>query len=274
MDKHGRQSSREQGDAVSGWSRRRYACFAAITILLGLAVSLGVVELVLRYQDRLIAQSEHMQPGLIGYNSDLGWQLMPGWSGTHHHYDYEVVYDIDASGLRLAPQAQMTGSRVAVLGDSFTFGLGVANDETFVARLNAMSDGRLHYLNLGVPGYSTDQEWLLLQKTGKAIKPDIVLLVVYLANDLFDNNRPFPLQAENAKPYFRLDTQGQLVLENTPVPLATKSAAARNTGLADVVLGDEKRVTPAAHPHAGPAAHLHVAWAFSSSRAASMKAYA
>ena len=244
MDKHGRQSSREQGDAVSGWSRRRYACFAAITILLGLAVSLGVVEFVLRYQDRLIAHSEHMQPGLIGYNAELGWQLTPGWSGTHHHYDYEVVYDIDASGWRLAPQAQMTGSRVAVLGDSFTFGLGVANDETFVARLNTLSDGQLHYLNFGVPGYSTDQEWLLLKKTGKAIKPDIVLLVVYLGNDLFDNNRPFPLQADHAKPYFRLDTDRQLLLENSPVPLATKSAAARNTGLADIVLGDKKPSPP------------------------------
>ena len=243
MDKHGRQSS-PAGDAVSGWSRQKYASFAVVTILLGLAVSLVAVELLLRYQHRQIAHSEHMEPGLIGYNAELGWQLTPGWSGTHHHYDYDVVYDIDASGLRLDPQAQKTGSRVAALGDSFTFGLGVANDETFVARLNTMSDGRLHYLNLGVPGYSTDQEWLLLKKTGKAIKPDIVLLVVYLANDLFDNSRPFPLQADHAKPYFRLDTDRQLHLENTPVPLETKSAAARNTGLADIVLGDKKPSAP------------------------------
>ena len=95
-----------------------------------------------------------------------------------------------------------------------------------------------------MPGYSTDQEWLLLKKTGKVIKPDIVLLVVYLANDLFDNSRPFPLQADHAKPYFRLDTDRQLLLENTPVPLATKSAAARNTGLADIVLGDKKPSPP------------------------------
>ena len=243
MDKHGRQSSRE-GESVSGWSRRKYASFAAITILLGLAVSLGAVELLLRYHDWLIAHSEHMEPGLIGYNADLGWQLTPGWSGVHHHYDYDAVYDIDASGFRVDPQAGEKGPRVAVLGDSFTFGLGVANDETFVARLNAESDGRLHYLNLGVPGYSTDQELLLLKKTGRAIKPDIVLLVVYLANDLFDNNRPFPLQADHAKPYFRLDTHRQLVLENTPVPLATKSAAARNTGLADVVPGAERPTPP------------------------------
>ena len=71
-----------------------------------------------------------------------------------------------------------------------------------------------------------------------------MLLVVYLANDLFDNNRPFPLQADHAKPYFRLDTDRQLLLKNTPVPLATKSAAARNTGLAYAVLGDKKPSPP------------------------------
>ena len=243
MDKDGRQSI-DKGDAVSRWSRKKYASFAAITVLLGLAVSLVAVEFVLRYQDRLIARSEHMAPGLIRYNADLGWQLTPGWSGVHHHYDYDVEYDIDDSGFRVDPHAGMTGPRVAVLGDSFTFGLGVANDETFVSRLNARSDDRRQYLNLGVPGYSTDQELLLFRKTGKALKPDSVLLVVYLANDLFDNNRPFPLQADHAKPYFRLDTNRRLVLVNTPVPLATKSAAARSTGLADVVLGDEMPSPP------------------------------
>ena len=181
-------------------SPRSRSCLAS-------SVSLVAVEFVLRYQDRLIAHSEHMEPGLIRYNADLGWQLTPGWSGVHHHYDYDVEYDIDASGFRVDPHAGKTGSRVAVLGDSFTFGLGVANDETFVSRLNAGSDDRRQYLNLGVPGYSTDQELLLLRKTGKALKPDSVLLVVYLANDLFDNNRPFPLQADHAKPYYRLDTQ-------------------------------------------------------------------
>jgi len=243
MDKHGRRSSQE-GDAVSGWSRRKYASFATITVILGLAVSLGAAELLLRYHDRQIAHSEHMEPGLIGYNDELGWQLTPGWSGAHHHYDYDVVYDIDAAGFRVDPQAGKTGPRVAVLGDSFTFGLGVANDETFVSRLNAGSGGRRQYLNLGVPGYSTDQELLLFKQIAESIEPGIVLLVVYLANDLFDNNRPFPLQADHAKPYFRLDTHSQLVLENTPVPLATKSAAARNTGLAEVVLGDEKPSAP------------------------------
>ena len=255
MNKNGRQSSHE-GDAVSRWSRRKFASFAAITVLLGLTISLGAVELFLRYHDRQIAHSEHMEPGLIGYNAELGWQLTPGWSGAHHHYDYDVEYNIDANGFRIDPHARKTGLRVALLGDSFTFGLGVANDNTFVARLNAGSDNPLHYLNLGVPGYSTDQELLLLKKTGQSIKPDIVLLVAYLANDLFDNNRPFPLQADHAKPYFRLDTHRQLVLENTPVPLATKSATARDTGLAEVVLGDEKPTAPLSTRTLG---QLHIA---------------
>jgi hypothetical protein len=30
------------------------------------------------------------------------------------------------------------------------------------------------------------------------------VLITYLGNDLFDNQLPFPLQADNAKPFFEL----------------------------------------------------------------------
>jgi hypothetical protein len=42
-------------------------------------------------------------------------------------------------------------------------------------------------LNFGVVGYGQVQEYLLLQKWIKEIKPDVVLLIIYFGNDFIDN---------------------------------------------------------------------------------------
>jgi hypothetical protein len=77
-----------------------------------------------------------------------------------------------------------------MLGDSFTYGIGVADDETFSARLEAL-DPRLEVLNTGVNGYGTAQELLLLRDQGLALRPDVVV-VVFFWNDLGNNyKQPF-----------------------------------------------------------------------------------
>ena len=125
----------------------------------------------------------------------------------------------------------------AIVGDSFSFGLGVNDDETFTALLNADGDQKKHYYNYSVPGYSTDQQLLLLKKLKDEINNNIIL-VVYLGNDIFDIMRDYPLQAEHGKPYFKLDNNA-LTLENTPVPLTAKPAAARKESISSIVLGHE-----------------------------------
>ena len=91
------------------------------------------------------------------------------------------------------------------------------------------------YLNFGVPGFSTDQEFLLVRDRVVGFYPDHILLVVYLGNDLFDNELPFPLQANHAKPYFELMSDG-LMLRNTPVPLTEKPKGQVGSDLTRIVL--------------------------------------
>ncbi len=213
--------------------------FIFLSLTLSLSFSLVVAEWVLRYQrqsvEHEINASERMQPGMILYDAQLGWKLKPYWSGKHHHYDYDVTYNINRDGFRGA-ETQRGNVDFAVVGDSFSFGLGVNDDETFVALLNANSKEKNVYRNYSVPGYSTDQQLLLLNRLKGRINAD-VLLVVYLGNDIFDNMRDYPLQAEHAKPYFELN-DNTLSLKNTPVPLAPKSAAARKNTISNIVLGE------------------------------------
>jgi lysophospholipase L1-like esterase len=75
--------------------------------------------------------------------------------------------------------------RVIALGDSFTFGPEMHQNDTYAARMERIlnqfdKNHKFSVLNFGVRGYSTVQEFQLLKKTYKSVKPDLVLLQITL----------------------------------------------------------------------------------------------
>jgi hypothetical protein len=79
--------------------------------------------------------------------------------------------------------------RIVFLGDSFTFGEGVRDEDAYPVRTAALlqhehpSGGpRFEAYNLGVCGYNTTQELALLEHVGLTLKPDCVVLG-YVLND-------------------------------------------------------------------------------------------
>lgn len=223
-------------------SKPRRALFASIIILVSIAVALIGGELLLRIRVGYIKKSDHLDQGLIKHDRHLGWRLTPNWTGKHKHYDFDVTYTTNSYGFRgdFMAESKRSGSKVAFVGDSFTFSFGVNDQETFVHLLNSRQPQLNTYLNFGIPGFSTDQEYLLIKEQVLYFNPDVILLVVYLGNDLFDNELAFPLQANNAKPYFELTADG-LVLKNSPVPLKSKPKELARQNLMAVVLGDDHR---------------------------------
>jgi lysophospholipase L1-like esterase len=212
---------------------------AALAVALGLGLGLVVAEVGLRWQRSAAETPGRMVEGLMRYHPRLGWELVPGARVRHTHPDFDVVYTVNADGHRgtAAPTRRPPGQlRVLWLGDSYTFGLGADNDAIFTEVLNGReAPGRLH-LNLAVPGTSTDQQVLLAEEAGLALRPDLVVLVVYLGNDLVDTTLPYPLQADTAKPVFALK-DGRLSLGNVPVPADRKPPALARQTFSAVVLG-------------------------------------
>lgn len=84
--------------------------------------------------------------------------------------------------------------RILVLGDSFTFGMGVAKDDIYLEILENMlneHDDEFSYevINTGSIGYTLDNEYLLLKEKGLLLNPDIILVGLFVGNDITEMRR-------------------------------------------------------------------------------------
>lgn len=151
------------------------------------------------------------------YDARYGWAHQPGSSGVFDSYGIQSSVTINARGFRgpeVAYAREPQRRRVLVLGDSYVWGYGVNNDEVFTERLR-QAKPEWEVVNLGVSGYSTDQELLLYRDEGYKYQADLVLLV------LTENDRSGNMLTQQyvvyGKPAFQFQN-GALTLRNQPVP--------------------------------------------------------
>ena len=145
----------------------------------------------------------------------LGWDKPPGGESRIRRAEFDVLIQINARGLR-GPDydhAKPAGTRrVLILGDSFAEGYYVDEHETARAvlekRLNAGPCPGWEVVNGGTIAYSTDQEYLFFREEGFRYAPDLVTLLFY-HNDLLYNARPRGPGGE-VKPFFQVE-DGRLV---------------------------------------------------------------
>ena len=106
-----------------------------------------------------------------------------------------VLMTVNSLGLRGTDVAAVKPPgtfRILGLGDSFMFGVGVKDGDTFLARLqdklntNAPPQRRFETLNAGVQGYNTRDEAICLEFGWLQLQPDLVLICFYI-NDAYDD---------------------------------------------------------------------------------------
>jgi hypothetical protein len=127
------------------------------------------------------------------------WELAPNqrWktiypSNERGYFDADnaVAYRTNDAGYRgdhLGTERTSGARRVALLGDSFAFGLGVKENDTLARHLEALLSREAtcptEVLNFAVPGYGTDQEEALLRRRVLSYAPDVAV-VWYFLNDV------------------------------------------------------------------------------------------
>jgi hypothetical protein len=81
--------------------------------------------------------------------------------------------------------------RILVLGDSLVLSVQVDLQQTFCKRLerrltSAYPDHKWRVINAGVQGYGPVEEWQFYRDIGKALQPDLVVVVAFVGNDAIE----------------------------------------------------------------------------------------
>ncbi len=159
--------------------------------LLALVILVFVAEWVSRgMQDKLLDSKSNP---LVAFDPATGYTLKPhAVADLQNPVGDRVVVDINSLGLRGREVASKRSRefRIVGLGDTFTAALPVAVGDTYLKQLEktiesaSSSSTVVHAINAGIPGYNLEQESCLLAKLGEALDPDLVLVGLYVADDI------------------------------------------------------------------------------------------
>ena len=148
------------------------------------------------------------------YHDTLGWFPSKNSTGRFKALR-EVSVRHNSRGFRDEEHLPGEKARIMVLGDSFVWGYDVEEEDRFTEILDSTLEG-MDVFNLGVSGYGTDQEWILLQKHYEYYQPDIVFLMFCTDNDRLDNRMNLRYNYFY-KPYVT-EEAGSLKVKGVPVP--------------------------------------------------------
>ncbi len=165
------------------------------------------------YKDSLDVKKDERNL-IYRYDSILGWFPIENSKKSHKGSRF-IDVEHNSRGFRDDEHLVSTSPRIVFLGDSFVWGYDVDKSERFTEKLNTALPHWSIY-NLGVSGYGTDQEYLLLQQHYNFYKPNIVFLIFCIDNDEGDNTRN-KRHGGYYKPYFLINGK-DLELRGTPVP--------------------------------------------------------
>jgi hypothetical protein len=150
-------------------------------ILLSIGFSLVVIEIALR-----LFFPQPLGPVQFAVDPDLGFIPVPNQKAMRTLPGvYAYTYSNNSLGLRGPEIHAKTKPRILVLGDSFTYGIGVNDDETFCSILQSLLPEH-EVINGGNGGKGTDYALKFYRTKGKQLQPDIVILV-FTGNDFADN---------------------------------------------------------------------------------------
>jgi len=186
-----------------GLSVARKALLSATLLLMGTAAALGFGELLVR----LVAPQQLIlfRPDIWRPLDSLGWAQRENLLTQVNTGDRTVTLATDSSGFRIAPAGRPEGRyHILLLGDSFMQALQVEYDQSLaglVERCFAPRTGQTAAVwNTGVGGWDPPQYYLQARSELNSAPFDLVVVAVFLGNDvvtrrqLFRPREPDPLR--------------------------------------------------------------------------------
>jgi lysophospholipase L1-like esterase len=220
------------------WSVKTALQNAAVALVATL-ISLAGIEICLRvWGPEVVALGDVYV--FYRYDPVLGWDNLPNAQGYLTRAEYSTEVSNNSLGMRDVEIGERRPGeyRVAFLGDSFTWGVGVSYGERFTEVAGKLVPG-IHTLNFGVSGFSPVQYLFQIDRVFP-LKPDYVVLVFCLGNDLTDNveYRPY----DHPKPYAKLSKDGtSFEITGYPLPVSEHGPELFGAGSSLRIVGLPKR---------------------------------
>jgi hypothetical protein len=194
----------------------RAAWLAPLTAAIASVAGLMIAEVALRLLEPNANQPQRE------FDPYLGWRGRPDLRVVLRERAFSIGIEQNSHGFRdleRSIERPAHVDRILCVGDSFTWGWGVEQEDIYTRRLERLlsAAGRpTEVLNAGVGGYGTDQELLYLRRAGLRFRPDIVICQAS-GTDLEDITLGAS-QGMYFKPYFLKSQAGSLRLAQFPVP--------------------------------------------------------
>jgi hypothetical protein len=164
---------------------------------------------------------------LYRYDEVLGWFPIPN---ARERFLASRVFSVtnNSEGFRAPEHVPSNKPGIAFIGDSFVWGYDAEAEERFTDKLQTKRPEWSVY-NLGVSGYGTDQEYLLLQRFFDKYKPRVVFLLYCVETD-HDDNSSNMRYGGYYKPYCTV-AGNRLELHGVPVPRSDRAFFAEHAAL-------------------------------------------
>lgn len=173
-----------RGNLPNVKTRRRPRLLLLATAFAATAVALLGLEVALRWlgipdTNRLFLSAETLAKDMFVADPELFWKLSP----THAEGNAQGMRGPWWEGPKAANEVRIVG-----VGDSCTFGFGVAWHETWAVQLERIVQARqpdrvVRSALAALPGYSTFQDRRLLERVFDAAQPDVVAFYCGAWND-------------------------------------------------------------------------------------------
>ncbi|MCA9753995.1 MAG: hypothetical protein KC591_17485 [Gemmatimonadetes bacterium] len=163
-----------------------------LALVFGVVVAVAAGEGLLRL---FWPQRSDVTLGMFRADPWAGYSLRPEYRNEVRLPEYRTRIHVDGDGYRVpddSPDATPGAptSRLLAIGDSFTFGVGVDAEDAFPARLETVlaesGNEGWHVRNGGVGGYGPLRSAKLFEGRQLAWRPDVVVHLLYVGNDLLD----------------------------------------------------------------------------------------
>jgi len=161
----------------------RTICLNTTLLLLSVIASLGIAELLARQFFDIsalppfyVGEFENKESENFVVDEHTGWRMRSAHTFTWRIGDeaQDHTYKSNADGFRSMMEFSEQGS-IALVGDSFTFGTGIAYEQTFGAVLESRL-GNSPVYNFAMPGFGIDQMWMALKHQASRIAPKLVVV--------------------------------------------------------------------------------------------------